>query len=135
MNSNLKEANEMFFIGIMGIGNKEKIILEIPNINCKACGSLGQYTVMKSYHYFHIFFIPLWKWKIEYYVKERTCQTIFRLDPEVGESIEKGVRSEIMPGDMEELHPARRCESCGGVLEEKFVYCPYCRKEQKNGAS
>lgn len=120
----------MFFIGIMGIGNKEKAISKIPNITCKACGSLGQYEVIKTYSYFHIFFIPLWKWKIEYYVKERMCQTVFRLDTEGGKSIEKGIREEILPQDFEELYPTRRCESCGNVLEEKFVYCPYCSKEQ-----
>lgn len=120
----------MFFIGIMGTGNKEKMITEIPNITCKACGALGRYEVIKRYSYFHIFFIPLWKWATEYYVKERMCQTIFRLDPEAGEAIEKGIRADILPGDLEALNPVRRCDGCGRALDEKFIYCPYCSKEQ-----
>lgn len=120
----------MFFIGIMGTGNKEKIITEIPNIKCKACGRLGQYTVLQRYDYVHVFFIPLWKWNKQYFVKERTCQTLFKLDSEIGTLIEKGDSHEIVARDLQELCPVRRCEGCGEILEEKFVYCPYCSREQ-----
>ena len=120
----------MFFIGILGIGDKEKVISQIPNIRCKACGSIGQYTVVKKYNYFHIFFIPLWKWAVEYYVRERMCQTVFKLDLEIGKSIEEGMRDEFLFEEMEELYPATRCDGCGRALDEKFIYCPYCSKER-----
>lgn len=119
----------MFFIGIMGVGNKEKPITNIPNITCKACGGLGQYTIIKRYSYFHIFFIPLWKWNVEYYVKERMCQTVFALKEEVGENIEKGLHQEILSEHIQEVNPVRRCKSCGGALDEGFIYCPYCSSD------
>lgn len=121
---------EMFFIGIMGTGNKEKTITEISSITCKACEGYGLYTVLKRYSYFHIFFIPVWKWNVEYYVTERTCNTIFRLKEEVGIEIEKGVRQEIHSHELTELHHVKRCKDCRQVLDDKFVYCPYCGRGQ-----
>ena len=122
----------MFFIGIMGIGSKQKNIITIPSIICKACGSFGQYNVIKRYNYFHIFFLPLWKWNEQYYVSERMCSSIFNLDIKIGKDIEKGIQTEIRPEDLSEINPVKRCKYCGKALNDDFVYCPYCSAVQNN---
>lgn len=120
----------MFFIGIMGIGNKEKVITELPGITCKACESYGRYTVLKRYNYFHIFFLPVWKWGNQYYVLERECNTVFGLKEEAGLELEKGSRKEIFSDELIELYDTRKCKQCGQVLENNYIYCPHCGVEQ-----
>lgn len=116
----------MFFVGIMGIGNKEKTITELSDITCKSCQKYGRYTVLKRYSYFHLFFIPIWKWGFQYYVVERTCNTIFRLSEQAGREIERGAKKEILDDELVEHHYVRRCKKCGQVLDDEFIYCPYC---------
>jgi hypothetical protein len=47
-----------------------------------------------------LFFIPVWKWNRQYFVRMSCCGTVYTLDPAVGEAIARGENPEIRPADL-----------------------------------
>ena len=78
----------MFFIGIFGIENKQKEVKQLENIYCKTCSTRTMGTLIKSYEYFHIFFIPIFRWNEKYYVMCKRCNSIYEISKEKGKAIE-----------------------------------------------
>ncbi|HHW32003.1 MAG TPA: zinc ribbon domain-containing protein [Clostridiaceae bacterium] len=122
----------MFFIGIFGIDQKNKQIGTYNNVICPACGALTRFEIFKSYSYFHIFFIPTFRWNTKYYVRPTCCDSMYELDSQVGEEIERGNNPEIKE---EHLHSAysgyqnhlyKQCRNCGARSDTSYSYCPYC---------
>lgn len=126
----------MFIFGVFGVGTKEKEIKDVQNIVCKKCGSMSTYKLSKLYNYFHIFFIPVFKWGDKYYLRSRCCNSVFELNKEVGNSIENGEYKGINDEDMIELYSERnnyggavndvKCASCSRIVDSSYVYCPHC---------
>ncbi|NLK39820.1 MAG: zinc ribbon domain-containing protein [Clostridiales bacterium] len=117
----------MFFIGIFGIEQKSKIIATRQD-PCPICGGYGQYDVIKSYNYFHIFFLPLWRWNIRYYIETGCCKRLCSLDNNIGGRIEKGEAVEIHQSDLHcsENSFQSTCPRCSSQLDPDFLFCPYC---------
>ncbi|WP_406792823.1 zinc ribbon domain-containing protein [Candidatus Clostridium eludens] len=119
----------MFFIGIFGIENKTKNILVNQNNICPLCSAYGRYDILKSYDYFHIFFIPLWKWNRRYFIKTHCCMKLCTLDNNIGVQIENGEMIEIKK---EYTHCDSHnnsynfCPHCSSQIDSTFYYCPYC---------
>ncbi len=117
----------MFFIGIFGIESKEKTIGEINDFSCRNCRH-NHAEIIKSYHFFHFFFIPVFKWKEEYYCICHQCKSIYGIPKEKGKAFERG-EAEISYWDLKAIQINSLpyiCPSCGRNIEEKFDYCPYC---------
>lgn len=124
----------MFFIGIFGIEQKEKRIKEADSFLCKECSSEGTGQIMKSYNYFHFFFIPLFKWDERYYVTCDICSTIFELSREKGKRIEKGSNEGITYWDIKDAYKVNQskiCSICRNKVENEFTYCPHCGNKLK----
>ncbi|NLM49860.1 MAG: zinc ribbon domain-containing protein [Clostridiaceae bacterium] len=66
----------MFFIGVFGINQKSDLVCEKHGIICPICGAYGRYEVYKNYNYFHIFFIPTFRWGKSYFIKTYCCNNI-----------------------------------------------------------
>lgn len=119
----------MFFIGIFGIESKEKKIKEAPNIFCKACNREEAGQLIKTYNYFHFFFIPIFKWSESYYVLCNNCSTVYEIAKEKGKNIERGEGPDLTYWDLREINRGNSikiCKSCNHQVEDKFLYCPYC---------
>lgn len=123
----------MFFIGIFGIENKEKEIMTLNNFSCKNCNRQISAKLFKRYDFFHFFFIPLFKWNIEYYVVCSSCNSVFSIPKEKGKAIEDGQDVKITYWDLNEMtsntysyNEVCRCSSCGKEVDSNFDYCPYC---------
>lgn len=119
----------MFFIGIFGIDNKSKIISTSQNIICPSCGAYGRYDVIKSYHYFHAFFIPLFKWNKRYFIQTHCCSRLCSLDKDLGLRIENGERVEIEDKHVHCNGPHANgsfCPRCAAQVDPAFKYCPHC---------
>lgn len=122
----------MFFIGIFGIENKDKKVKELTSLSCKKCnGTTGE--LIKNYNYFHVFFIPIFKWDEKYYVTCNTCKSLFLISKEKGKSIEQGKNIEVTYWDLQESYENyyqdyyyKVCGNCGNRIESKFKYCPHC---------
>jgi hypothetical protein len=122
----------MFFIGIFGIKEAQKPIGTLNNVICPTCQSLTRFEIVKTYTYFHIFFIPTFRWNTKYYVSSACCGSIYELDSDIALKYQQGQISEIKN---EYLHPVNRylpdrtCHNCGARAELGYNYCPYCGKE------
>ncbi|WP_058485289.1 zinc ribbon domain-containing protein [Defluviitalea phaphyphila] len=118
----------MFFIGIFGIEQKQKEISIKKNTICPVCEALGNYRLIKSYNYFHIFFIPIFKWNIQYYITTSCCKKMVEINEEVARKIENGENVEIDNKDVKMLYNnvQKFCPNCGLELNTDFKFCPYC---------
>jgi hypothetical protein len=119
----------MFFIGIFGIQDAQKSIGSYNNTICPSCSALTRFEVLKAYTYFHIFFIPTFKWNVRYYVKPVCCGSIYELDPVVGQQYEKGLTPEIRNEHMRPVNqhlPFKTCSSCRARTESGYSFCPHC---------
>ena len=120
----------MFFIGVFGIDNKEKEIKILNNFCCKNCNESSEAKLIKTYSFFHFFFLPLFKWNEKYYVICNGCNSIFNIDKEKGKAIERGEKLEISYWDLKEVNNSyenyyiRKCPKCNRELENDFEYCP-----------
>lgn len=121
----------MFFIGIFGIENKNKEIKVLNNFCCKNCNISNGAMLIKSYTFFHFFFIPIFKWNEEYYVICNGCKSSFGISKEKGKAIERGEDVEISYWDLKDNNIndnyfKKQCTKCNRELEKDFEYCPYC---------
>jgi len=124
----------MFFIGIFGIEHKEKRIKQVDSFLCRECNSEGTGQIIKSYDYFHFFFIPLFKWNERYYVICNACSTIYELSKEKGKCIEKGSVEGVTYWDIKDTYKVNQrktCPICMNEVENEFVYCPHCGNKLK----
>ena len=120
----------MFFI--MGISQKQKK-LDYKELNiCKCCGKYSNIEVYMTYWYFMFFFITLFKWNKEYYVKTTCCNKVAKIDEEIGKKIEKGQNVNINTDKLDfgcVENSVKVCSRCGYTTEEDFSYCPKCSNE------
>lgn len=128
----------MFFIGVFGIDRKEKEIKIIDNLNCKNCSISNKSRLIKTYDFFHFFFIPVFKWNENYYVICDGCNSIYSISREKGKTIESGEDIEIRYWDLNEVnnraenyYSIKRCSKCNKELDTSFGYCPYCGEKLK----
>jgi len=127
----------MFFIGIFGMGTKNKDIRIINNMICKSCGRMTSYKFIKTYSYFEIFFIPIFKWSERYYLISKCCGSLFELSKEEGEQLAKGDDSILDKLNITIVEDNSRCgklmcHNCGKEVDESFEFCPYCGTRLKN---
>ena len=99
---------------------------------CERCGAYGRYRVFMTCMCLSLFFIPVFKWKKQYFAQTSCCGTTYALDPEIGQRIAHGQNVEILPRHLREVDQGadrgrvRRCAACGYVTEEDFIFCPKC---------
>ena len=119
----------MFFVAFFGIQDKEKYIGTYNNIICPSCERLANYEIYKSYRYFHIFFIPVFRWNVKYLVKASCCGALYELDPVVGRDFERNPNTEIRDENLRRVNnymPFKYCPNCKTDVPADFKYCPYC---------
>ena len=106
---------------------------------CGKCGGYGRYRVYMTCMCLSLFFIPLFKWRKEYFAQSTCCGTTYALDPDIGRRIARGEEVEILPQHLREVFAGgsggyggyggrrvRRCSACGYVTDEDFQFCPKC---------
>lgn len=123
----------MFFIGVFGTGFKEKVVGEVVLDQCPHCEGLPQGEVVTRYSYFHLFFLPIYKWNQDFAVYCRQCRTWYHLEPELGHEIEKGTLKtlnfwQLKNGDMGQA--PHFCKGCGSETDPEYLYCPRCGMKQ-----
>jgi hypothetical protein len=128
----------MFFIGIFGVEDKQKEVRTIRNLSCKNCDGFSGLTLFKQYTFFYLFFIPIFKWNIRYYLLCNTCNILYQISTEKGIRAEQGDDTAITYWDLKseeiqysEDYHYNKCKNCGKVIDVKFDYCPYCGKKRE----
>lgn len=110
----------MFFIGVFGIGPKE----EEKNIEVEIEDCI-QPVLIKRYQQFHFFFIPLFKWQEEYYIRCRSHK-ILKLKKESGSKCWTGECRNLTYWDYETIYEKKHCKHCGNEIDNTYEYCPKC---------
>ncbi|MDS0524184.1 zinc ribbon domain-containing protein [Clostridium sp. SHJSY1] len=120
----------MFFIGVFGIEDKSKEIKTLDSVTCKCCKTGVTVRLIKKYSFFHLFFIPIFKWNESYYIICNRCNRIFSIPKEKGKAMENEENIEIIYWDMIEVSNdfdiINRCKNCGAEIDKNFIYCPKC---------
>lgn len=126
----------MFFIGIFGVEEKEKTLREFPGTVCGHCGRLDKAALTEVYTYFHVFFIPTFKWNRRYFVRMRCCGAVYEAPAEYAKELKEGAsldfsRLKKVSGgfgtDWDNVYA--RCPGCGKAYDRSFAYCPYCGRK------
>lgn len=119
----------MFFIGIFGMDNKVEEIENISNVNCSNCNK-ESLSLLKTYNRFHLFFIPIFKWGLKYYIKCSSCGSLYEISSEKGEKIEKeGYTLNYWDiKNLKEVYINKEivCNNCNYIIDKNFKYCPRC---------
>ena len=118
----------MFFI--MGITDGQKQLDFNQTILCGNCGGYGRYEVFMTYTVLTLFFIPVFRWNRQYFVRTTCCNALYRLDREVGKRIAKGENVVLSDRDLQPLGTGqgsvKRCGFCGFTTTEDYEHCPKC---------
>lgn len=117
----------MLFIGIFGIQTKNQKIKTEQGMICPVCGAYDRFDIVKTFNYFHIFFVPVWKWNKRFFIQTRCCQQICILDQEIGTRIEAGESIRVSEEHVQCNRPRGRvCPNCQERLDSSYNYCPHC---------
>ncbi len=122
----------MFFIGVFGVQDKEEKIETGRKITCPACDAQTDMELVKTYTYFHAFFIPAFKWNIRYHLRTSCCGSVYELHPDVGKQFERGEDPVIRPEDLRRIDrylPYKVCPDCGASVDAHYNFCPNCGKK------
>jgi hypothetical protein len=120
----------MFFI--IGIANGEKKLEFMQTDLCRGCGQFGQRELYMTYMYFCLFFIPIVKWNVRYYIKTSCCNTVYELDYGIGKRIRQGETVSITEEMLHRVSGGNprsntdKCCHCGYPAASDFEYCPKC---------
>ena len=121
----------MFFIGGIMDGRKHfKTFRQV--FTCPGCGQYAALEAFMTYTYLMFFFLPLFKWNKQYFVRSTCCGTVFQISSELGERIAHGEAVTLSKEDLRVYKTGRLtrcCTHCGYETEETgFSYCPHCGK-------
>ncbi len=118
----------MFFIGVLGIGNKNK---NLGTVSFKCTGCISEiFSLMELSRTFNIFFIPIFKYSKEYIIICNSCKSIYKLKKS---SILKVLEfKNVEYEDIENIIlETNTCPHCGTSIVKDFSYCPKCGKALK----
>ena len=123
----------MFFM--IGITNGSKDLSYTQLTNCPSCGRYSSMQVFVTYNQLVLFFIPLFKFGKQYFVRMKCCGSVYSLDAAIGKQIEAGEVPSIFPEHMSYMYSGSDntisyCSGCGRQLEPSFSFCPYCGKSR-----
>lgn len=118
---------------LMGVNNKQKELNFNQTTVCDICGSYGRLEGFMTYNQFSLFLIPLIKWKKEYFIKTSCCDSIYKVDNDLGKEIELGRKTSLNVDKLKLIHSNYKkkntCKNCNNIVQSNHLYCPYCGKE------
>lgn len=109
----------------IGVGQGEERLNFVQSVPCPCCGQYGRYEVFVRFSVFNLFFIPLFRFSKEYFVRTSCCGRVAKLTKETGRMIERGEVAELRDLRFTGYGP-RSCGNCGYPLDSDFAYCPKC---------
>jgi hypothetical protein len=127
----------MFFIGIFGIESKEKEIKTFSVAVCPDCGKYSQAVLTESFTYFHIFFIPTFRWNRKYFLRMRYCGSVYEVSAEYAnqlkdaDTIDFSRLKKVRTGFAGYEDTWAACPNCGKRFDRSFAYCPYCGSKRQ----
>lgn len=116
---------------LFGASSKAKFLGTLPINACPVCGRLLELGVYVHYCVFDFFFIPLFRYRVQYMATCRACNSVLELRKEKGKQMEMRSLTSIEDEDfiIRQDNRGLRCPHCGQPLYPGQVYCGYCGKQ------
>lgn len=95
------------------------------NGKCDTCQCDGTIELIKAYQCFRLFFIPLFKWQVKYYLRH-SCGGQVEISEEIAIGMLHGTISTEAMHMEHQVTDTNYCLKCGNYLDQQFEYCPYC---------
>lgn len=122
-------GDRMFFFAVMGTSEKRENIGDVL-FDCSHCNSKQVLSIFKDYNYFHIFFIPIFKFSVHYDGVCTKCKTEYYIDNETGKLLDKGLLTSIDSSSLKEKQCFKGytpvCPVCNNKIDHDDVYCRKC---------
>lgn len=119
-----------FFLAIMPI---KKIIPYSLSGICKKCSNICNYEIIMTANCLSIFFIPIFKFGKQYFVRTDCCSALYSLDKKIGNAIARGENAPITDDVLtlidDNFNQIKNCPYCGNEINSDFEYCPKCGKK------
>ena len=112
----------MFFIIDVIPGMK---ILKVLQGTCRSCGQIGSLELIKTYQCLRLFFIPIFKWHTEYFIRHSCGAMMAVTEDDAIAMMYAGVIPDSIQMDVVRTG-SKKCRACGRALEDDFICCPYC---------
>lgn len=117
----------MFFI--MGSNAKIQQLGPVGAV-CPGCGRSLIFSLCKSFSYVHLFFIPIFRYHVQYIATCPGCAAVYAVDPEVGKAAEKGRLTTLPSSALSLIRGGGRnpgiCPHCGGSNPPGSAFCNRC---------
>ena len=106
----------MFFIG--GAGNGSKDLGRRTNQVCPGCGSRLGMQLIRTNGYIHLFFVPVFRYDIQYFLICPNCGKTYEISREDGRRLERQPDfalppDHLIPTGNRPIAQTRFCPSCG----------------------
>jgi len=116
---------------VMGIQDKIKSQDHSNNVPCHVCDGMHGFELISKYNYFHLFFLPVWRWGYDYSLRCKACGSFYTIKAESYDKC-KTESPELSYWDLEPVNiPVKQtksleCKACGFILDSDFEFCPKC---------
>lgn len=120
----------MFFIGLFGTNFRVAPAGYIQAGCCRCCNSEEALHLTKKHHYFHAFFVPLFKFQSSYFATCPKCASIFEVSDILGKKTEQNGTARAAQGMLHLLQNNYRpaCPHCAALLGSDDHFCRNCGK-------
>ena len=116
----------MFFIGIFRIYPEEKKVAEVTIEHHPEYSHGVRADLIRQNQVFDFFFIPVFRYHKNYYLKIIGTSRYFSVSSEKAEKIIKG-KDSVSYYDLEEVQTEEYyCPSCSSRLDDNYKFCPFC---------
>ena len=119
----------MFFVG--GAGNQSKDLGRRTVQQCPGCGSFLGLELIRTNGYIHLFFIPVFRYDVRYYLTCPSCGRTYELSREDGRALEQNPdlalpADRLIPTGNRPFSQTRFCPSCGAQTGPGDRFCRHC---------
>ncbi|MBR0386019.1 MAG: zinc ribbon domain-containing protein, partial [Erysipelotrichaceae bacterium] len=114
---------------IWGTAQRNKKLDFNQAVICNHCGQRGLIEVYKHYTAFTLFYIPTFRWGVQYFARMSCCGVTIDLDKETGRAIERGEITQLNSRLFPEGEKMRTCPHCGHEIHDEGNFCPVCGKQ------
>ena len=106
-------------------------VLKTIHGTCDTCELQGEINILKTYQCLRLFFIPIFKWQIRYFM-QHSCGGQTELTEEIALGLLHGtISTDHLHMSHNNKSDHRICKNCSQILESEFEYCPYCGNKRR----
>ena len=95
---------------------------------CPRCGRGTVLSLCKSYQYLHLFFLPIFRFHVQYIATCPGCASVYQVETGAGRAVERGERNSLSPHELTLLRSNNSplCPRCGARNPAGSTFCNQC---------